>query len=56
MPPFTYQLYSSRNFGPVEAVLDRVAGMGYQRVEGYGGLFDGAVAVEGLAKALDPMG
>ena len=52
MPPFTYQLYSSRNFGPVEAVLDRVAGMGYQRVEGYGGLFDGAVAVEGLAKAL----
>lgn len=51
MPAFSYQLYSSRNFGPVAEVLARVAAFGYDRVEGYGALFaqPGAVAELGAA-------
>lgn len=30
-----YQLYSSRNFGPVSRTLDMLAGMGFTSVEGY---------------------
>lgn len=36
---FSYQLYSSRNFPPLEATLKMLAGIGYTAVEGYGGLY-----------------
>jgi sugar phosphate isomerase/epimerase len=35
----SYQLYSSRNFGPLEKTLKMVADLGYGKVEGYGGLY-----------------
>ena len=35
----SYQLYSSRNFGPLPQTLKMLAGMGYAQVEGYGALF-----------------
>ncbi|HEY9009500.1 MAG TPA: sugar phosphate isomerase/epimerase [Devosia sp.] len=46
---FSYQLYSSRNFPPVDAVLGRLAKLGYKQVEGFGGLYADA---EGLAQSL----
>ena len=36
------QLYSARNAGAVERVLDLVAALGYLEVEGYGGIYDDA--------------
>ncbi|MEO1551599.1 MAG: sugar phosphate isomerase/epimerase [Pseudomonadota bacterium] len=56
MPPFTYQLYSSRKFGPVEAVLRRVADLGFARVEGYGALVEIPQAADSLALALEETG
>ena len=38
MTDFSYQLYSSRNFGPLSATLKMVGDLGYKQVEGYGGL------------------
>lgn len=39
MTSFSYQLYSSRNFQPLPRILNMVGGLGYKRVEGYGGLY-----------------
>lgn len=39
MTDFSYQLYSSRNFGPLGDTLKMLAGLGYKQVEGYGGLY-----------------
>jgi sugar phosphate isomerase/epimerase len=39
MPDFSYQLYSSRNFSPLEDTLAMLTQAGYTQVEGYGGLF-----------------
>lgn len=39
MTDFSYQLYSSRNFGPLADTLKMVADLGYKQVEGYGGLY-----------------
>jgi sugar phosphate isomerase/epimerase len=43
---FSYQLYSSRNFPPMDATLAMLAQAGYSAVEGYGALYadDAAVA------------
>jgi sugar phosphate isomerase/epimerase len=43
---FAYQLYSSRNFPPMEATFRMLADAGYTAVEGYGALYadDAAVA------------
>ncbi len=43
---FSYQLYSSRNFPPMDATFRMVAAAGYTAVEGYGALYadDAAVA------------
>jgi sugar phosphate isomerase/epimerase len=43
---FSYQLYSSRNFPPMDATFAMVAEAGYTAVEGYGALYadDAAVA------------
>lgn len=50
---FSYQLYSSRNHGPVERTLEMLARCGYSEVEGYGGVFGEPAA---LRKALDKAG
>lgn len=39
MRVFSYQLYSSRNFGPLPETLGMVADLGYKQVEGYGSLY-----------------
>ncbi|QHQ33943.1 sugar phosphate isomerase/epimerase family protein [Algicella marina] len=41
MTDFSYQLYSSRNFGPLADTLSMLSGMGYKEVEGYGALYKG---------------
>lgn len=41
MTTFNYQLYSSRNHGPLAETLKMVAQAGYGGVEGYGALFAG---------------
>ena len=38
MTDYSYQLYSSRNFGPLPDTLKMVADLGYTQVEGYGAL------------------
>ncbi len=39
MTDFSYQLYSSRNFPPLEATLAMLAAAGYREVEGFGGVY-----------------
>jgi sugar phosphate isomerase/epimerase len=46
---FSFQLYSARNFPPLDAVIGRLAELGYKQVEGFGGLYADA---EGLAASL----
>lgn len=36
---FSFQLYSARNFPPLDGVLGRLAKLGYKQVEGFGGLY-----------------
>jgi sugar phosphate isomerase/epimerase len=50
---FSYQLYSSRNFPPIDDVLGRLAKLGYRYVEGFGGLYEDAA---GLAASLKKHG
>lgn len=40
MTDFSYQLYSSRKFGPLEATLEMVEKFGYKQVEAYGGIYE----------------
>lgn len=49
----SYQLYSSRNFPPLEATLAGIAEIGYAQVEGYGGLYED---LTGLGAALSNSG
>ena len=49
----SYQLYSSRNHGPVGGTLAMLARLGYREVEGYGGVYGDPAA---LRKALDENG
>lgn len=39
MTDFSYQLYSSRNFPPLEDTLKMLAAAGYSEVEGFGGVY-----------------
>lgn len=50
---FSFQLYSARNFPPLDDVLGRLAKLGYRRVEGFGGLYADA---QGLAASLERHG
>lgn len=50
---FSFQLYSARNFPPLDDVLARLAKLGYKQVEGFGGLYADA---EGLAASLKKHG
>ena len=49
----SYQLYSSRNFPPVERTIAILARLGYRAVEGYGGVYGSAAA---LRKTMDENG
>ncbi|MCB5198449.1 sugar phosphate isomerase/epimerase [Loktanella sp. TSTF-M6] len=40
MTGFSYQLYSSRNFGPLTDTLKMLADLGYTHVEGYGPVYE----------------
>ena len=53
MTALSYQLYSSRNFGPIDATLAMVAEAGYRHVEGFGGLYPDAAAATALRAAMD---
>jgi sugar phosphate isomerase/epimerase len=52
----SYQLYSSRNFPPVAETLRMVAALGYDAVEGYGGLYADANLVGELSAHLAATG
>lgn len=52
----SYQLYSSRNFGPAADTVRRMADLGYPAVEGYGSLIDDAEARTALGGALKDTG
>lgn len=50
---FSFQLYSARNFPPLDSVLGRLSHFGYKHVEGFGGLYAEA---DTLAAALEKYG
>lgn len=43
MRNFSFQLYSARNFPPLKSTLAKLAALGYERVEGYGGIYGNSV-------------
>ena len=49
---FSYQLYSSRNFGPLPATLKMLAEVGYKDTEGFGGLYADKATLTVLAEGL----
>lgn len=53
MTDFSYQLYSSRDFGPLTDTLGMLAALGYAHVEGYGPVYEDLSATK---KALDETG
>jgi sugar phosphate isomerase/epimerase len=52
----SYQLYSSRNFPPLSDTLTMLAGLGYQDVEGYGGLYADDAKLAEMAAGLTATG
>lgn len=52
MNEYSYQLYSSRNFTPLENTLQMLASLGYRYVEGYGGLAESIGSDVGQLKTL----
>ncbi len=52
----SYQLYSSRNFGPLPQTFKMLADMGYVQVEGYGALFQNLGDSTALAAGLEENG
>lgn len=56
MTDFSYQLYSSRNFGPLSATLKMLGELGYAQVEGYGGLYADLRGIDKLKKDLTDNG
>lgn len=52
----SYQLYSSRNFPPLNETLTMVAGLGYEGVEGYGALYADDAQVADLTARLGASG
>lgn len=53
---YSYQLYSSRNFPPLGKTLKMLGKLGYDQVEGYGGLFAGLDDLGELRGELDAAG
>lgn len=56
MTKLSYQLYSSRNFGPLDETLRMLGQLGYAQVEGWGGLYDSLDHVGKLRDDLDANG
>ncbi len=56
MTDFSYQLYSSRNFPPLEATLKMLSEAGYKQVEGYGALYADPGKVAELTEHLGESG
>ena len=56
MTAFAYQLYSSRNFPPLDRTLAMLAEVGYGAVEGYGALLANDEAIATLEVALGQTG
>lgn len=56
MTDFSYQLYSSRNFPPLEDTLKMLAVAGYAEVEGVGSMFDDPGTLPALRDTLDANG
>ncbi|WP_343315254.1 sugar phosphate isomerase/epimerase [Brucella sp. BE17] len=53
MTGYSYQLYSSRNFPPLEGTLTMLRELGYASVEGFGGIYGDPA---GLKRELDSRG
>lgn len=56
MTDFSYQLYSSRKFGPLTDTLSMLSEAGYAGVEGYGALYADDAKVSELRSELDKNG
>lgn len=56
MTDFSYQLYSSRNFGPLSETLKMISELGYRQAEGFGGLYKDSASVEVLKTELGKNG
>ncbi|MGZ9809342.1 sugar phosphate isomerase/epimerase family protein [Pseudoroseicyclus sp. H15] len=56
MTDYSYQLYSSRNFGPLPDTLKMLADLGYKGVEGYGGLYADKEKTDELMRLLGDTG
>ena len=56
MTGLSYQLYSSRDFGPLPETLRMLGELGYGEVEGYGGLFADPSKLDGLEADLEKNG
>lgn len=56
MTQYSYQLYSSRNYGPMADTLKMVADLGYAQVEGYGALYASLDDLAGLKAMLEANG
>lgn len=56
MPIISYQLYSSRNFGPISKSLQMLSQAGYKNVEGYGALFTDVESAAALKKDIEANG
>lgn len=56
MATLSYQLYSSRNFGPIGATFAMLAKAGFSHVEGFGGLYPDHAATLRLRGALEAAG
>ncbi|MEO1949696.1 MULTISPECIES: sugar phosphate isomerase/epimerase [Thioclava] len=58
MTDFSYQLYSSRNAGPLDQTLGMLAQAGYASVEGFGGLYEklGTSDLDAFRAQLDAAG
>lgn len=56
MKTLSYQLYSSRNFGPLKDTLQMLADAGYTQVEGYGGIYGSVDEIATLSDELATAG
>ena len=53
---FSYQLYSSRNYGPLTDTLKMLAEVGYKDTEGFGGLYSDDATLATLTAGLQANG
>lgn len=51
MTDLSYQLYSSREFPPLDETLKMLAGLGYKQVEGFGGVYGDITALQNALEA-----